>query len=409
MAASPPSNSGVSVTDSSSVAAPQPLAERDANHALAAGVQPAAKRPCVRNSPELTPSSVLVFKLPERPDLVYHLKPEDTLTELCRLLCTDLVRNSGPHAVYEHLWTFEGVSTLGARRTHKVYNFNNIGCERDVATLSKVVNDGHGVGSELIFTYDFGDPTTERLVLDAVVEDAALAELCPRRLPTPRPAGFQLHAAPEGTPTVDSLFPHLAKMEPESFCLFQPSRKQHHALVRVDSGYGCAILNWVPCRMRSVEEIFAGIDQACAVPLQGMEEGEGSYPFYNWEDRVVFTAGPFDQHADKVLSKVSDESIVVHVSQRSVDKVPSGYFAKAFPKCNSAYMAKKPCDRGWIVFKDGVLKVCRGASRTVPSNSPGAFKAELQYDPLPESVENKISHEFTTYHNLLCAAEGLWK
>ena len=92
-----------------------------------------------------------------------------------------------------------------------------------------------------------------------------------------------------------------------------------------------------------------------------------------------------------------------------MDKVPAGYFAKAFPKCNRAYMAKKPADRGWIVYKDGVLKVCRGESHTVSSKSPDVFKAELQYDPLPEAVENEMSHDFTSYHNLLCTAEGLWK
>ena len=281
VATSPPSYLGValpaaSATDSSSVAAAHPLAERDANNTLAAGVQPAAKRPCVRNSPELTSSSVLEFKVPDRPDLVFHLKPEHTIGGLCSLLCSDLLRGYSQYAVFEHLWNFEGVST------HKVYKSNVMHGQMDFASLSQVIEDGHGVGSELLFTHDFGNSSTHRIVLDAVIEDAALAELCPRRLPAPPPAGLRPLAVPEGTPTVDSLFPHLSKMEPETFCLFQPGRKPHNALVRVDCGYGCHILNWVPCRMRSVEEIFAGIDEACGVPLVGMDR-EDCCPCWNLE------------------------------------------------------------------------------------------------------------------------------
>jgi hypothetical protein len=367
-------------------------------HGASPAKKPAKSKPSPQPPKRKDDTTVLTYELVGE-DMSFVVRASDTLWHLCDLVNNEWMSTfrGEDYGVDEHLWEFNDSAT------RKRY-----GSQGDDRMFSELLAGGHTVGSKLNLMYDYGSTTEAVLELVSVKKatpDEAIK--CPSRLVTARtPANFAgLHAPPDGTPTVDEMYPGLSRAlfgtgtgrshQPGRVGLFPPGRKKHHAVV---STPGHNLVVWIPEPMESVEEL-----------MEGLEQGVKARPAdkFSWEGRVVVPAKTLGGAAEERLAKIQERGAPLY--EVEYDGSQDGYFALAFPKVHKAYTSKKGSERGWINYKTGLLQACRGSSVTPkPRNAPDVIVALDHYTPAAESVLGSIQKPVTSLHELFCYAEALF-
>ena len=86
---------------------------------------------------------------------------------------------------------------------------------------------------------------------------------------------------------------------------------------------------------------------------------------------------------------------------------------KTFPKLAAlaGFAKDNKVPRGWLTFKDGMLRICTGKSLSPKIRGPGtfcAFHGSGQHEPADEAgVLFTVDTRAESLHDLFCVAEGL--
>ena len=355
------------------------------------------------------PTSILTYEVLGSGVSVQVLSSH-TILQLVAVVCDETVvgRNEG---VYDHMWIvhdpMEG----------KSYESGDVECMSDLRAsdhrLDSIEGAAH-VGHRLILEYDYGTTSTYQLVLKSV-EELANGEgdrtKFPRRAPLPGQAKFSPYQPGPGAANLNELYPGLNKFlfvdddGKLEIYLFQPGKKKVQGFVRKE--YDVCHMIHLPEKFASVDDMLAALDQSVKVDVPSMA--------FEWFGVTVFPRNCASNRLTKYKS-ASTAGLNITV-QRGSDQVDSKAFLQTFPKTAAAAgfnkngKPSKANERGWISYRNGVLTVCRGNSRTIKSNapSPGVFDGESKHEPENDgAIVGKVNVEVNSLQELFCAVEALW-
>ena len=320
---------------------------------------------------------------------------------------------------WEHMWNV--YSHLDGRK----YESGDIPCMSNFrANKTKIwdIAGGRVVGATLVLNYDYRSTFKIKMQLKSV--ESFLAEdveksYFPRRAPCDGQMTFvpydPLTAVGEEAANVDEMFPELSR-----FCfedgfdaslelfLFQPGRKKIQAFITKFYN-GCKHMIHVPEKFSSIEEMFYAISTSCRVDKPNF--------YYNWWGVNLFP--PEARSTSRFLKyQEADENMTTFAREcPPTDRIRlADRFLRTFPKCAAAagYNQKnkpsKAAERGWIVYRNGTLMLCRGSSKSRYSNapSPGVWDGNNKHEPMDDSaIVGKISIKITSLQELFCAVEAL--
>lgn len=308
----------------------------------------------------------------------------------------------------------------------------------DVSAASKV-------GGVLELVYD-GRKTNLRLKAIEIQASAKDIWACPRRKPIDAlvPPSFRLHEIPSGTQCPDTLFPYLAaflfhEAPAAELLLFRPGRKQVQAYLQRRGQVIESV--FAPEKFGCVEELLFALDLGCA---NRVPSGHG----FHWRSVSVFPSGPLSSSGNKRYAKCLEQSKpfrmrplfgfdslfgqgLIRDDSESEDEplmdqlchtikcddqwcaaapALSKTFSQSFPKNAAASQGKLASQQGWIIYRNGVLKLCHGsAKKTPPTNIPYTLQAEQAFEPLDDTcVIATVERRFESLQELFCMVESLW-
>lgn len=348
----------------------------------------------------------------------------DLVDAVCKETCVGL-----NESVYDHMWNVTD-SIDGA-----TYESGDIECTsylRAENTKFGSIAGSNAVGSNLLLTYDYGSTSYVQLVLKSVEEDmlpdaAAALSRFPRREPLPGQATFVPYSPVPDAPNMDELYPDLSYFlfqKPDDrleVCLFQPGKKKVQAFIEVGYDGLCHMMH-VPEKFGSVEEMLYALNESCTSDTPPYHNNE--FPLNNWFGASIFPLAdqqtPTPRFKKYSVSQCDGLDITVARGYDGDEEKAATYstkFFKTFPKSaaaagfNQKGKPSKSTERGWIVYHNGTLTVCRGDSKKIKSNapSPGVFDGQNKHEPENDAVVvGKINIRVKSLHELFCAAEALW-
>lgn len=341
----------------------------------------------------------------------YH----DLVDVVCRETCVGLNED-----VYDHMWNVTDM------HNGKQYESGDWPSGKRASQHSL----GSDPGPQLVIEYDYGSTSYINLNLKAIKElSADVDQSCfPRRAPLPGQETFQPFQPGPDAANMDELYPSLSKFlfkkdnqEKVEINLFQPGKKKVHAYI--ENGYfGCLHAMYVPEKFSCVEEMLFALNKSSQVDRPEWNDTEyGSFPSYNWYGITIFPPSKASSPAyNRYRSRDSPGLCETTVRGFNANEKGSTYenkFLSTFPKCalaagfNQKGKPSKAHERGYIVYRNGTLMVCRGNTKTIKSNapSPGVFDGNNKHEPMSEAdIIGKINIEINSLQELFCAAEALW-
>lgn len=221
---------------------------------------------------------------------------------------------------------------------------------------------------------------------------------------------------------VDDMFPDLSKFcfgngfDPSvEIFMFQPGRKRVYAFITRDR-QGCKWMVHVPEKFATLEYMLYAINTSVRVdkPIK-----IDSFPIYNWGGVNLF---PYEAEDSEKFQKYKESGEGFHRAWARefplAEQARLGSrFLKTFPKCAAAagYNQKnkpsKADQRGWIIYRNGTLMLCKGSSKSGYSNapSPSVWDGHNKHEPIDDdAIFKTISIKCKSLQELFCAAEALW-
>lgn len=244
----------------------------------------------------------------------------------------------------------------------------------------------------------------------------------PRRAALPLDVDFTPYNPGPGSANLNDLFPALNRFlfqkedDQLDICLFQPGRKQVHAFIsKLYDGISHAI--HVPERYDTVEELLFALDESAQhdKALYEYDEYIGWHPVYNTHGVSLFpnTSGKWMDYKTHYC-----QCHLRYYKTAEQEALCKGKFMAAFPKCAAAAgygpngKPSKTLERGWVVYRNGTLTVCRGQSKNQRIKSaphPGFCDGAMKHEPINENaIVGRVNIRINSLHELFCAAEALW-
>lgn len=318
-------------------------------------------------------------------------------------------------SVDEHMWdvTVPGISgSFNSSEDFVAFTPRFDGDEPlRIASRAKLGELGLDVQTTLSLKYDYGSTSFYQITLVSIEEvNNQEATAFPREKPVEAPAGLDAFSTDESI-DLNSMFPtfntFLQQAERLSINLFQPGRKKNYGYVVERDNKGCKHMIYLPAKPQSKElsDYLHMFNYAAQFKYaQSYEE----FPDYTWYSMVVF---PHDYN--KSFGKYG-QNLEPGFCDMKIAPVNPGAppLNTVFPKVAAlaGYKKDKKVPKGWITYKNGFLRVCSGAPKTVKCNAPDgtAFHGEDQHEPAsPEAVLFQAKVKIQSLHHLFCVVEGL--
>ena len=379
---------------------------------------PPQKRSRGETQTQTQTEKILTYEI-VRADVSVQLLTTHTFFDLVKVVCKESVVGSN-EGVYDHLWDVqdqEGKKYSGPWGDKFGFDEEegNNACK---TTLGSSIG-GQMAGESLVLKYDYGCTSTINLILKSIEDLPAGTDKStfPRRAPLPGQASFTPFVPGEGAANLDELYPALSKLlfkdRPTiGLNLFQPGRKRVQAFISKES-HGTDHMMFVREKYSSIEEMLFALNESaendCPVPYRT-----------SWYGVTVFPLQCKTSPTFKKFEKASSPALDITVARGYDDDVDKAKYEKkfltTFPKCAAAAgfnqngKPSKSGERGYIVYKNRTLSVCRGESQVIRSKapSPGVFDGQDKHVPLSGGVVGKVTIEIKSLQELFCAAEALW-
>ena len=379
-----------------------------------------------RGETQTQTEKILTYEI-VRADVSVQLFTTHTFFDLVKVVCQESV--VGCHeGVYDHLWDVrdqEGKKYAGPEK--KGYagggGFPWDDEEEEDArktTLGSSIG-GQVAGESLVLKYDYGCTSTINLILKSVEDLPAGTDKStfPRRAPLPGQASFTPFVPGEGAANLDELYPALSKLlfkdRPPSIelNLFQPGRKRVQAFITREI-LGTLHMMFVREKYNSIEEMLFALNESAEkdelVPYQTTWYGVTIFPLLS-----QFSSPTFKKY-EKASSAGLQETVARGYNDVADKAKYDKKFLTTFPKCaaaagfNQKGKPSKSEERGYIVYKNRTLSVCRGDSQVIRSKAPtpGVFDGQDKHVPLSGGVVGRITIDIRSLQELFCAAEALW-
>lgn len=367
------------------------------NDAIADTTDPVAKK-------RKTAPRILTFSLAHSSVQVQLLSTQ-TIHDLVDIICRESTIGYD-ESVDSHMWNLH-LLPHDDDDDDEVYESGDFPCTSELRANQVALADLPLVPkvTKMMLHYDYGEDweytiSFEDASVDPSVDDESLF---PRRKPAAVPDGL----VPYVTDKVDlnALFPTLNKwaFHHESrrlveLNLFQPGRKQNFGFV--EKRDRTLHMIFLPCR--------AGTD--LSVYLHCFDyASQFKSTTNNWYSMVVFP----EEHPAKLADRYSRELEPGLVAMRVASYPPTvPWINSFFPKLAAlaGYQKDKNVPRGWLTYKNKILRICSGAAASHTSNAPKgtAFDGKDHFEPADESaILFKMDVEIESLHDLFCLAEGL--
>ena len=352
---------------------------------------------------------------------VQVLSDKHTIHDLVDIVCNETCVGMN-ESVYDHMW-YVTDPLEGAE-----YESGDVACRSELRAQDIKIGSiagGNNVGSNLVLTYDYGTTSHIVLVLESIKEEVlSNVEIgsFPRRAPLPGQADFMPYTPGPDAANLDELYPDLSKFlftkqgDKLEIYFFQPGKKKVQAFIEKEYD-GCLHCIHVPEKFGSVEEMLFALNESTKFDAPPYYNGE--FPHYNWFGVNIFN-GATPRYSKYKAAESEGLDITVTRGYGGDTGKASAYathFLKTFPKCAAAAgfnrkgKASKSTERGWIVYRNGTLMVCRGDSKTIKSNapSPGVYDGHNKHEPDSDAaIVGKINIRVNSLQELFCAAEALW-
>jgi len=344
-----------------------------------------------------------------------------TVHDLVDIVCQETCVGMN-ESVYDHMWCV--TDPIEGNK----YESGDVECQSDLRAQETRIGriaGGNIIGANLLLTYDYGTTSHVGLVLKSIEEEAlSNTEISsfPRRAALPGQTGFAPYEPGADGADLDELYPDLSNFlftkqgDKLEIFLFQPGKKKVQAYIEKEYD-GCVHAMHVPEKFGSVEEMLYALNESSKYDAPA-RHGQG-YLLYSWFGVSIFNS-PTARYS-KYKACESDGLNVTVTRGYSGDEAKAAEYAKqflkTFPKCaaaagfNQKGKPSKSPERGWIVYRNGTLTVCRGDSRNIKSNapSPGVFDGQNKHEPVnDDSIVGKINIRVNSLQELFCAAEALW-
>ncbi|KAI2512015.1 hypothetical protein MHU86_2303 [Fragilaria crotonensis] len=354
---------------------------------------------------------ILTFSVSHSPVQVQVLSTQ-TLYDLVDIICreTTIGRNESADA---HMWN---IRLLPGRR---VYESGDFPCQSERRANRTMLSDLALVPktTTMILNYDYGDDLEYKITCeetngntgdaDPVVVDESLF---PRRKPTVAPNGYILYDAQDVD--LNALFPTFngwAFQDQDApsveLNLFQAGGKQNHGYVQKDKD-GLIHMIFLPCQAGDDLSVYLHCFDYAS---QFKYATHGEYPMYSWFSMVVLPEGHKPTVSKRYSRELEDGFIEMRVASfpQTIRLINS-----AFPKLAAlaGYRKDKQVPRGWLTYKNKILRLCSGGATVHKSDAPKgtAFDGMCQHYPADESaILVQMDVEIDSLHHLFCVAEGL--
>jgi len=314
--------------------------------------------------------------------------------------------------VYDHMWIVHDPMEGTA------YESGEYECRSDLRAACHRLDSikaAQYVGHQLLLEYDYGSTSTYQLVLksvDELAEDDDKAQF-PRRAPLPGQADFVPYNPGPDAANLNEIYFDLNRFlfdkddDNLELYLFQPGKKKVQGFIRKEYD-ACAHMIHLPDKFGDVDEMLAALEQSIKADTPSMR--------FEWFGATVFPRNCTSNRLSKYMDSSSDGLDITVERGGPNDQKNKGAFLKTFPKTAAAAgfnkngKPSKANERGWIVYRNGTLTVCRGNSKTIKSNapSPGVFDGANKHEPENDAVVGKMNIEVNSLQELFCAAEALW-
>ena len=338
---------------------------------------------------------------------------DQTVYDLVKIVCKETCVGQG-QTVDDKSWDLTDKSTGHTFSTGFFHDHKN----------EKVGNlrSGQIIGSKFHLDYDDGYHYDFSLTAITLPGPAINKNAFPRRAALPLDVDFTPYNPGPGSTNLNDLYHDLNKFlfEKEDvkldICLFQPGRKQVHTFI--DKGYdGIFHAIHVPERYDSVEEMLFALNESVQhdKPPYEYDEYIGWHPVYN-----TFGVSIFPNTSGKWMD-YKTHGCTCHLRYYKTAEQEAlclGKFLKTFPKCASAAgygpngKRSKTSERGWIVYRNGTLTVCRGQSRNQGikcAPHPGYCDGEMKHEPEnDDAIVGRVNITLHSLQELFCAAEALF-
>lgn len=336
-----------------------------------------------------------------------------TVYDLVDIVCKETCVGQG-QAVDDKSWDLTDVTSGRTFSTGWFGSLNN----KEIRYLP----GGQTVGSAFRLKYD--DNYYEFTLTSITLAGPAINKNAfPRRAALPLDVDFTAYNPGPGSANLNELFAELNRFLFEKdgdkldICLFQPGRKHVHAfIVKGYDGIFHAI--HVPERYDTVEEMLFALNESAKLdkPEYDYDEDIGWYPVYNTYGVSLFpnTSGNWLNYKTNYCT-----CHLRYYKTAEQEALCRGQFIKTFPKCAAAAgygpngsKRSKTSERGWIVYRNGTLTVCRGQSRNQGikcAPHPGFCDGEMKHEPEnDDAIVGRVNITINSLQELFCAAEALW-
>ena len=330
----------------------------------------------------------------------------DLVDTVCRETCVGL--NEG---VLDHLWEVTDNSSATYKGPFDQHIKKREKNAKDSFLGSSV--GGQVVGERLVITYD------RSVIISLILKSVKALPEDTEESSFPRLAPYApFRPNPDALCPIDSLYPALSKFlfrrKSQSrleINLFQPGKKRVQAFI-VNKHNNVLHKLHLPEKFKyGVGEMLFALNDSIQkdIPKDGLE-GYGV---------SIFPPGNAQSHTYmryKVNQLEEDRTVIRGYQTKQQLRFYGHKFALTFPKCSAAagynqdLRPSKSHERGYIVYKNGVLMVCQGSSFPVEGGGrPGAWNGFGKHSPMnEEDVVGEVKVVVRSLYDLFCAAEGLW-
>lgn len=366
------------------------------------------------------PLEIYTFSLSHSPVQVQLLGTQ-SIYALVDIICQETCVGDN-ESVDEHMWDVKipGHRAYNSLDQYVEYSSREWWGEEDShplkATKTKIQDLNLATGTSFRLEYDYGTTSTYEITLvDKSIVDKSNQQPkgdFPRRKPLDR--GFIPYVTDQVN--LNHMFPHFnawLNHAEEGFSLecnfFQPGRK--HMYGYFEHLYrACLHMIYLPLKPgKDLSDYLHCIDHASQFPCSTFDYGgTESYPNNTWYSMVALPHDPSVTTYEKFLRGRE----VGFCDARRAPTNPHTALNAIFPKVAALAGYKKDhgIPRGWISYKNKVLRICTGQAMPYTSHAPKftACVGSNQYQPSdPELVLREVQVEFESLHHLFCVAEGL--
>lgn len=365
-----------------------------------------------------TSCKILTFSLSHSPVQV-QLLDSHSLYDLVDIICQETTVGMN-ESVYQHMWDVYVPGISGCFNSSEEYVASGFVDDNEdgplrMAKQASLKSINLAEKTVLALKYDYGSPSEYLITLVAMNDFSTQDDVnaFPRAKPVQLPSGVQEFTTTDTGIDLNAMFPTLNSFLQQAnmltINLFQPGRKKNYGyLERGNDGVKHMIYLPAPPNKKELSDYLHLLNHTWQFKYSTQDGG--TYPNYTWYSVVAFPSDynkSFGKYGENLRPGFCDMVIATPNTQSS-----SGVLNAVFPKVAALAGCKKDklVPKGWITYKNSLLRICSGSSKTVKCKAPPgtAFHGEDQHEPddSTQGILFQAKIEIQSLHHLLCFVEG---